>query len=455
MKKNFEMDMTSGPILKKLIIFALPLVATNVLQLLFNAADIVVLGRFVGDDPVAAVSSTTALINLIVNLFVGLSVGANVMVAKYLGKGDDEKVKRFVGMSVVISVIVGIILVGIGVGFARTFLIWMACDADVLDMAVKYLSIYFMGMPIIMLYNFCASILRASGDSMRPLIFLVIGGMLNIGLNIFFVTVVHLDVEGVAIATVASNAVSAVLGVIVLCKSRTAVKLQMKYMRIYKEELIELAKVGVPAGLQGCLFAFSNVLIQSSINSFGKVVMSGNGYASQIEGVVYNAMNGVALAALSFVSQNGGAGKIDRIKRTILEAALTVTFLGLVLGISASLLTNGILHFITDDQNVINYALLRVELLCGFDFLCGLMDVFASSLRGLGKSTTAMLVTLFGSCVFRVVWIKTVFVWYRSLEIIYWSYPISWALTSLVHLSIIIPTVKKLKIRQELAASEI
>ncbi len=454
MKKNFEMDMTSGPILKKLIIFALPLVATNVLQLLFNAADIMVLGLFVGDDPVAAVSSTTSLINLIVNLFVGLSVGANVMVAKYLGKGDEEKVKRFVGMSVVLSVIVGIILVGIGVGFARTFLVWMNCDADVLDMAVKYLAIYFMGMPIIMLYNFCASILRASGDSMRPLIFLIIGGILNIGLNIFFVRVVCLDVEGVAIATVASNAVSAVLSVIVLCKSHTSVRLRAKYLRIYKDELIEIAKVGVPAGLQGCLFSFSNVLIQSSINSFGKAVMSGNGYASQIEGVVYNAMNGVALAALSFVSQNVGADKVDRIKRTILDASITVTVIGLVLGVSASLLTNGILHFVTEDQNVIDYALIRVNLLCVFDFLCGLMDVFASALRGLGKSTTAMLVTLFGSCVFRVVWIKTVFVWYRSLEIIYWSYPISWLITSLVHLFIIIPTVKKFKDKQSLAENE-
>lgn len=422
--------MTSGAIFKKIVAFAVPLIFTNLLQILFNMCDVLVLGIFVNDRAVAAVGGTSALINLIVGLFVGLSVGANVMVSAYLGKKDEERVRRTVGTSLLVAVIVGTGLIFVGVFGAKTFLEWMSCDENVIDMSATYLKIYFIGMPVMMVYNFCAAILRAAGETVKPLVYLTIGGVVNVILNVFFVLVLNKNVEGVAIATVVSQCISAACCIVLLLKSKGALQLRFKYFRIYREQLWEMIKIGVPSGLQGCLFSISNVVVQSSVNSFGEYVMAGNSYSQQIESVVYQAMNGVSLSALSFVGQNYGAGKYDRIKKIVLECVLLVTAVGVVLGGLAVLLAKPIVGLITDDAYVVDIAAKRLLIVCAPYFLCGIMEVYSFTLRGFGKSTSSMLINLFGTCVFRLVWIKIMLGIIDEVYIIYWAYPISWFLAA-------------------------
>ena len=422
--------MTSGAIFKKIVAFAVPLIFTNLLQILFNMCDVLVLGIFVNDRAVAAVGGTSALINLIVGLFVGLSVGANVMVSAYLGKKDEERVRRTVGTSLLVAVIVGTGLIFVGVFGAKTFLEWMSCDENVIDMSATYLKIYFIGMPVMMVYNFCAAILRAAGETVKPLVYLTIGGVVNVILNVFFVLVLNKNVEGVAIATVVSQCISAACCILLLLKSKGALQLRFKYFRIYREQLWEMIKIGVPSGLQGCLFSISNVVVQSSVNSFGEYVMAGNSYSQQIESVVYQAMNGVSLSALSFVGQNYGAGKYDRIKKIVLECVLLVTAVGVVLGGLAVLLAKPIVGLITDDAYVVDIAAKRLLIVCAPYFLCGIMEVYSFTLRGFGKSTSSMLINLFGTCVFRLVWIKIMLGIIDEVYIIYWAYPISWFLAA-------------------------
>ena len=452
MKKNFEMNMCEGKIFGKLVVYALPLVLTNVLQLLFNAADVAVLGIFVSDDAVAAVGATGALINLIIGLFVGLSVGANVLVARFSGEQNVDSAHKTVGTSVIVSLITGVILAFIGYFFAETFLEWTKCDPDVLDMATKYLKIYFIGMPIMMLYNFCASILRAVGDTMRPLIFLIIGGVVNIGLNIFFILVLDKTVEGVAIATVVSQGISAVLSVIVLLKGKGYAKLDLKKFRIYMPELKEMVRIGLPAGLQGCVFSISNVLIQSTINTFSKMYMTANTVASQFDGFIYNAMNAVALSCLAFVSQNYGAKKFDRIRTVVRQSVLLVTVIGLVIGGGVILFSAQLCGLITDDPEIIRIAQNRLYILASTYFTCGIMDVLSNFMRGLGKSTTAMIVSLSGSCLFRIIWLKTVYLLNPTIEMVYIVYPISWVLTIGVYMIMYFPTLNHAK--KEVAKAE-
>ena len=455
MKKNFEMNMCEGKIFGKLVVYALPLVLTNVLQLLFNAADVAVLGIFVSDDAVAAVGATGALINLVIGLFVGLSVGANVLVARFSGEQNVDSAHKTVGTSVIVSLITGVILAFIGYFFAETFLEWTKCDPDVLDMATKYLKIYFIGMPIMMLYNFCASILRAVGDTMRPLIFLIIGGVVNIGLNIFFILVLDKTVEGVAIATVVSQGISAVLSVIVLLKSKGYAKLDLKKFRIYMPELKEMVRIGLPAGLQGCVFSISNVLIQSTINTFSKTYMTANTVASQFDGFIYNAMNAVALSCLAFVSQNYGARKFDRIRTVVRQSVLLVTVIGLVIGGGVILFSAQLCGLITDDPEIIRIAQNRLYILASTYFTCGIMDVLSNFMRGLGKSTTAMIVSLSGSCLFRIIWLKTVYLLNPTIEMVYIVYPISWVLTIGVYMIMYFPTLNHAKKEVTKAEAEI
>lgn len=433
--RNHEMNMCEGALLKKIIIYSLPLMATNILQLLFNLADTVVLSQFSkeGVSAVGAVGSTTALINLIIGLFVGLSVGANVLVAKCVGEKNKEKSEKIVGMSILVSLVFGAILAIIGVVGARYFLVAMNCDKELLDMATVYIRIYFFGMPIILLYNFVASILRAVGDTFRPLMYLIIAGVINIFLNLFFVLVLHYDVEGVAIATVVSQVVSAILSIIALLKNKGYSHLNVKKIRIYKGEFIEMLKIGVPAGLQGCVFSISNVLIQSSINKFGKVVISANTVAGQLDGFIYNAMNAVALASLAFVSQNLGAGKLDRVKKVILESTAVVTVVGFIVAAIILLFKRQLCGFFAPgDDEVIKIAVHRLNIMCTTYFLCGIMEVLSNSLRGIGKSTLAMIISLSGSCFFRILWLQTVCLKWTTLNAIYVVYPISWVLTSLI-----------------------
>ena len=452
MKKNFEMNMCEGKIFGKLIVYALPLVLTNVLQLLFNAADVAVLGIFVSDDAVAAVGATGALINLIIGLFVGLSVGANVLVARFSGEQKVDSAHKTVGTSVIVSLLTGVILAFIGYFFAETFLEWTNCDPDVLGMATKYLKIYFIGMPIMMLYNFCASILRAVGDTMRPLIFLIIGGVVNIGLNIFFILVLDKTVEGVAIATVVSQGISAVLSIVVLLKGKGYAKLDMKKFKIYMPELKEMIRIGLPAGLQGCVFSISNVLIQSTINTFSKTYMTANTVAGQFDGFIYNAMNAVALSCLAFVSQNYGARKFDRIRTVVRQSVLLVTVIGLAIGGGIILFSAQLCGLITDDAEIIRIAQNRLYILASTYFTCGIMDVLSNFMRGLGKSTTAMIVSLSGSCLFRIIWLKTVYLLNPTIEMVYVVYPISWVLTIGVYMIMYFPTLNRAK--REIAKAE-
>ena len=442
---RFEMDMCSGPLLKKLIIYTLPLLLTNVLQLTFNMADIIVLGSLVSDDAVAAVGATGALINLIIGLFVGLSVGANVLVARCVGSGDKDKAHKIVGMSVLLGVTIGILLGIIGFFCSRYFLEWMGCDAEVIDMATKYMRIYFVGMPIILLYNFCAAILRAVGDTVRPLIYLVVGGVVNVGLNVLFVTVFHKDVEGVAIATVVSQLISAVLSVITLLKSEGYARFKWGNLRLYKAELAEMAKIGLPAGLQGCVFSLSNVVIQSTVNSFGKTVMTANTVASQLDGFIYNAMNAVSLSAMAFVSQNLGARNFDRINKTTKEALALAGVVGVVMGGMVLLLRVPLCNLFTDSQEVVQLACGRLYIIATTYFTCGLMDVMSNVMRGLGRSTTAMIVSLSGSCLFRILWIMTLCRWIHTLPMLYWVYPVSWVLTFIIFAFMYKPTLKKVR----------
>lgn len=455
MKRNKEVDLTEGPLFRKIILFALPLIATNVLQLLFNAVDVATLGMFVSDAAVAGVGSTGALVNLIVSLFVGVSTGANVLVARYVGRRDAEHAHRAVGTAVVVSVGFGVLLAVIGWFCSYTFLEWMECDPEVIDLAAKYMRIYFLGMPIIMLYNFAASILRAVGDTVRPLIYLVVGGVANVLLDIFSIVVLGFDVEGVAIATVAAQLISAILAIIAMMRETGYARLEKQYLRIDGPELLIMMKIGVPAGLQGCVFSISNVLIQSTINSFGKLMVAGSTIGSQIDGFIYTTMYAVALAALSVVSQNLGAGKIDRVRSAVRWSMVITVGVGLLVGGAALLLCEPIAAMMSRDPVVIEYACLRIGILASTYFLCGIMDVFGNSMRGLGESTLAMLISLFGNCVIRVIWVKTVVTIpaYHTPEMLYIIYPISWALTALVYIPFYFRKIGKLKKKAALDAA--
>ena len=439
--KRYEMDMTQGALLPKVLMFSLPLIASGVLQLLFNAADMVVVGQWAGKECLAAVGSTGSLINLMVNVFIGLSVGGSVAVAKSFGANDPAAVHRSVHTAMSLAIIAGVVVGLIGFIFCRPLLKLM--DNPVLDLATTYMKIYFLGMPFNMVYNFGASILRAVGDTKRPLIYLTIAGVVNVILNLITVIIFHMNVAGVAIATVASQAVSAVLVVLCLMRSHGVVHLDVKELRIYKRQLIDIARVGLPAGLQGSLFSISNVLIQSSVNSFGEVVVAANSAGGNLEGFVYTAMNAIHQAALTFASQNLGAGKIRRVRRSVWVCIATVTVIGLVFGNLMLLFGKPLLSLYLDDPSaidpatgitVLEYGMKRMSWMLPLYCLCGLMDVVVGSLRGVGYSVMPMIVSLTGACLFRVVWILTVFAATPTLDILYMSYPISWALTFGVHL---------------------
>lgn len=432
--RRYEIDMTNGPLLKKIILFAIPLMLSGVLQLLFNAADVVVVGRFSGNEALAAVGSTSALINLLINLFVGISVGANVLLGRYIGARDFDNASKTVHTAVWFSLVGGIIMIFVGFFLSRPLLEMMATPPDVIDLSVLYMRIFFAGMPAFMFYNFGAAILRAVGDTKRPLYFLTLAGVINVLFNLLFVIVFHMGVAGVALATIISQGISAILVFFCLKGADGPLRLDCKQIRCNKDKMLDMMKIGLPAGLQGCIFSISNVLIQSSVNSFGSVAMAGNTAAANIEGFVYNAMNSLHQTALSFTSQNMGARQYKRVDKILIRCLGIVTVVGLVMGMGAYLSGNALLGIYSSDSEVISYGLLRLSLISAPYFLCGLMDVFVGSLRGMGSSIIPMLVSLTGACLFRVIWIFTVFQAERSLFILYLSYPISWILTASAHL---------------------
>ena len=432
--KSYKIDMCNGPVLPGILAFSLPLMLSGCLQLLFNAADVIVVGRFAGKESLAAVGSTSALTNLLVNLFIGLSIGANVAVGHTLGSDDQQGTKDNVHTAVTISLISGVILVGVGLLFTRPLLILMGAPSDVLDKAALYLKIIFVGMPATMAYNFGSAILRATGDTKRPLYFLSVAGVVNVILNLIFVIVLHMDVAGVALATIIAQCISAILILLCLCRIDGPCRLDMKKLYINPSRLSRMMQIGLPAGIQGSLFSFSNVLIQSSINSFGSVVVAGSSAGTSIEQFVYISMNAVHQATVSFTSQNTGARKPERINQILISGLGLVTVIGLIMGVGVNLLSAPLLSIYSSDPAVIAAGSIRLLWISAPYFLCGIMEVIMGIMRGLGYAITPMIVSLSGACLFRIFWLATIFSWFPTQSILYLSYPISWILTALIHM---------------------
>ena len=430
---SYEIDMCNGPLLGKILRFSIPLMLSGILQLLFNAADIVVVGRFSGREAMAAVGATSALINLLINIFVGLSVGANVAVARYYGARREKDVSKTVHTAITTSLVSGLFLVILGLTAARPMLELMGTPEDVLDKAVLYMRIYFLGMPVLMFYNFGSAILRAVGDTKRPLYFLFTAGVINAVLNVVFVVQFGMSVDGVGWATVISETISALLVLKTLMGMEGPLRLHLKQLRVHRKHLLQIIKVGLPAGVQGAIFSVSNVLIQSSVNSFGSVAMAGNTAGANIEGFVYTAMNAVYQTSLSFTSQNLGARKYARINKIMITCQGVVMAVGMLLGFGALAGGNVLLRIYSEDPEVIRYGLLRMSVICSTYFLCGMMDCMVGSLRGMGYSVFPMIVSLVGACGLRIVWIFTIFAIWPTLTVLYLSYPVSWVVTTMAH----------------------
>ncbi|MBP1547754.1 MAG: MATE family efflux transporter [Oscillospiraceae bacterium] len=444
---KYELDMCSGSILKKMLVFTLPLMLSSILQLLFNAADIVVVGRFAGDNSLAAVGSTTALVNLLTNLFVGLSIGANVTAARLYGAKQNDALSRTVHTSIAVSLISGVILTFIGFFGAEKMLVLMSTPPEITELAAVYLRIYFLGITALMVYNFGSAILRAIGDTKRPLYYLMASGAVNVVLNLIFVICFKMDVAGVALATVISQCLSAALVVRCLMKEQGAIRLILRSIKIHRQELLSIIRIGLPAGFQGIVFSLSNVVIQSAVNLFGNVVVAGNSAAANIEGFVYVAMNSFYQAVLSFMSQNFGAGNYKRLNKILITGELCVTAVGLLLGNLAVIFGEQLLRIYSDSPDVIAAGMIRLRYISRLYALCGIMDVLVGALRGIGCSITPMIVSVIGACGLRLVWIATVFTIpeYHSVETVFLSYPITWIITASVHLICYIIVRKRVK----------
>ena len=444
-------DLTSGPMLQKIILFSVPLAASSILQLLFNAADVVVVGRFAGSTALAAVGSNGALINLLVNLFVGLSLGANVVAARCFGARDEKGVQDTVHTAVALGLVSGVLLAVVGFCAARGLLELMSCPEDVIGLSTLYLKIYFIGMPMTMLYNFSSALLRAVGDTKRPLYCLVAAGIINVVLNLVFVIGFSMSVAGVALATIISQTVSACMVTRMLMKEEGALHLDLHHLGFHMGALKQILLIGLPAGLQSTVFSLSNVVIQSAINSFGSTVVAGSSASANLEGFVYTAMNAFAQAAVTFTSQNMGARKYQNLNRVVLNCLLCAIVTGVVLGGGAVLAGTRLLHFYSSDAAVVAAGYERLRVICGTYLLCGIMDTLASSLRGLGYSVLPMVVSLVGSCLLRLVWIATIFQLNRTPFMLYISYPISWVLTAAVHLACLLMVRHKMKNKLKLS----
>lgn len=434
-KRKYVMDMCSGPILGKILLFALPLMFSSILQLLFNAADIIVVGRYAGDNSLAAVGSNSSLINLLTNFFLGLSIGANVLVARYCGAKKDDEVSRTVHTAMLLSIYSGIILTFIGCIGARRILIWMQTPEAVLPLAALYLRIYFAGITATMLYNFGSAILRAIGDTKRPLYYLTTAGIINVILNLFFVIVCKLDVAGVALATVISQCISALLIVRCMMKEEGNIHLELSMLHIDGDKFKRILQIGLPASFQGMVFSFSNVIIQSSVNSFGAITVAGNSAAANIEGFVYVSMNAFHQAAISFTGQNIGAAKYERVNRILLIAEGCVFVVGILLGNLAVLFGRSLLTLYTNSRQVIDAGMVRMRIICSLYAFCGMMDVIVGSLRGIGYAVMPMIVSLIGACGLRLIWIFTFFRMetFHTQASLYLTYPVSWLITFLAH----------------------
>ena len=439
-----ERDLTKGPIAKNLILFAIPLIVTNIMQLLFNATDIAVLRFMVDEKAVASVGATSSLTQFIVNFFIGLSIGSSVVLSRCVGANDINKARRVVGTAVSISLIGGFILLLIGVFGSRFFLQLMGCPDTLIDGSTRYLQIYFLGAPIVLFYNFSAGMLRAVGDTVRPMIYLMVAGVANVVLNFFFIAVCGLTVEGVAIGTVAAQGISSVLAFIAMRKTDGYSKFSFKCFKIYKSELIDIAKIGIPSAIQSTVFSISNVLIQSTVNSFGDFAVAGNTAASQVDAFVYTTGNSIANASISFASQNYGAGKIDRVKKGIFIAIAIVFIVQFGVGLLMLTFARPLTSIFAESENALMYSRQRLDIMGLFYFLCGIMELLTYNMRALGKSMTSMVISIFFGCIMRIVWLKTFFLLNPTFAMIFYSYPISWILCIIVTTFFLVPLIKKL-----------
>ncbi len=428
-----DVNMLEGNLWTNILLYTVPIMISGILQLLFNAIDMIVVGRFSGPASMAAVSSTGSLINLVTNLFIGLSVGTSVSIARRIGQREYEKVGAAVHTSISISLITGVFLMALGILASRNLLQMMGSPADVIDLSSLYLRIYFIGMPATMVYNFASAVLKAKGDTRIPLIALMIAGILNASLNVLFVVSFGLDVAGVGLASAISSYVSAILVLISLVKDEGIVHLELKHLYVDKEAFRDILKVGLPAGLQSTIFSISNVAIQSSVNSFGKIVMAANGAAGSIADFIYVMMNSLYQTCLTFTSQNIGAGKVERARNILLVCLCMVVTFGFLFGNGAFLIGETLLSIYSDDPQVIAAGMIKLSIFCKPYFICGIMDVLVGSLRGMGSSIFPMITSLLGSCAFRLLWIATYFHAHQSIDVLYYSYPLSWTLTAIVH----------------------
>ncbi len=447
------MDMTQGPLLSKVLFFALPIMLSGILQLVFNAADTIVVGRFSGSEALAAVGSVGSLNNLIISLFIGLSVGVNVLVARYTGAKEHRLVSETVHTAVTISLIGGVILTLIGVTLAHPLLRLMGSPEDVIDLAALYVRVLFLGMPVQMLYNFCAAVLRAVGDTKRPLYFLTFSGVINVVLNLIFVVVFHMSVAGVALATVIAQAVSAFLIVRSLMGMTDSTHLNIRNLHINRTVFLQILRIGLPAGIQSSVFSLSNVVIQSSINSFGSVVIAGNAAAMNVGSFIYQAMNTFHQAVTCFASQNLGARRPGRINRTVGVCLFWAFVFGVVTGVGSCVFGTPLLSLYSSDPAVIAAGLERLYIVCGPYFICGVMDVMTGALRGIGYSVLPMVISLLGACAFRILWVVTLFKTYPTITCLMLSYPVSWALT-FIALILAFAVVFK-KVRAQYTAQEL
>ncbi len=434
--KSKNIDMCNGSLFKSIVSFSVPLMLSGILQLFFNAADVVVVGKFAGDESLAAVGATTTLINLLTNLFIGLSVGANVLVANYYGAKQQKDVHETVHTAMTLSLFSGIFLTVLGFFLAPVLLSLMQTPEEVIDLSVIYLRTYFMGMPAVMVYNFGSAILRAAGDTKRALYILTASGIVNVGLNLVFVICFSWDVFGVGLATAISQFISAIFIVACLVREKNDIRLEIKKMRIYGKKFLRILQIGVPAGFQGMMFSLSNVVIQSSINSFGKTIVAASAASVSVEGFAFTSMNAFHQATVSFTSQNLGAGKYNRIGKILSISLMYVFITGVAFAVLFLSCGETLIGFYTDSDAVIAEGVKRLTIIAGTYMLCGMMDVTSGSMRGLGYSFTPMIVSLIGVCLFRVMWVATVFriEAYHTVETIYYSYPITWVLTFAAHL---------------------
>lgn len=445
--------MTEGPFFQKILFFAIPVTLTGLLQIVYNTADTAVVGRFAGKTALAAVGSTGSMIGLIVNLFTGLSMGAGVLTARMLGAKDKDGVQRAVGTAMGLSVLSGLLIAATGILLSPTLLRWMQAPADTIDLSTLYVRIYFLGAPGAMVFNFGAAIIRSTGDTRRPLQYLAASGFLNIALNLFTIVVLHWGVAGVAIATIASQYLTAVLAVRYLTRTTQDIRLNLRRARFFQSELKEILRIGVPAGLQNALFSISNVIIQSNVNSFGSDAMAGISAGSNYDAYIYTATNGFAQAAMTFTSQNVGAKKPENLRRVWLVSVLSASAAAVTLQTVGLLLREPIVSLFSSDRAVIAVGTQRMALIMPFFVFCSLLDVTGGAVRGLGRSFQIMLVSLFGACGLRLLWVFCFLPLRRTLPFLYISYPLSWGVTFLVATGLFLYLTRPKKLEKELGLS--